>query len=212
MLARNLAVGGLLLLLFIGIVISLASVARLRGFTPEVYVFSQPPEVFAQLTDERVAACIDIFADGVCSHLDYLRHVEGDRYELTTHVSAARALRGVFGERRIVVSKAETVLRDNRLCLPTPDAKEKLFYYVSDQGLVIPDAKLTALGQADQALFRQKLGFEANDWTCMEYIVAPDWLTENGILRRGFNDGVLEGVARRVKLVSASEKITLSTK
>ena len=66
--------------------------------------------------------------------------------------------------------------------------------------------------EADQALFRQKLGFEANDWTCMEYIVAPDWLTENGILRRGFNDGVLEGVARRVKLVSASEKITLSTK
>ena len=81
MLLRNIAVGGLLIVLFAGIVLSLASVARLRGFTPEIYVFSQPPEVFEQLTDEHVAACIDAFSDGVCSHLDYLRHVEGDTYE-----------------------------------------------------------------------------------------------------------------------------------
>lgn len=212
MLLKNIAVGGLLLILFTGIVLSLASVARLRGFTPAIYVFSQPPEVFEQLTDEHVAACIDVFSDGVCSHLDYLRRIEGDRYELTTHVSAARALRGAFGEKRIVVSKAETVLRDNQLCLPAPDAKEQLFYYFSDDGAVITDAPLTVLDKASQALFRQKMGFEANNWDCMEYIAAPDWLTEDGLLRRGFNDGVLAGVARRVKLVPASQKITLSTK
>ncbi len=206
------AVGGLLLALFAGIVLSLASVARLRGFTPEIYVFTQPPEVFEQLTDERVAACIDVFSDGVCSHLDYLRHVEGDLYELTTHVSAARALRGAFGERRIVVSKVETMLRDDQLCLPTPDTRERLFYYISDKGAVIPDAPLKPLDKANQALFRQKLGFAANGWECMEYITAPDWLTEDGILRRGFTDGVLRGVARRVKLVPASQQITLSTR
>ena len=212
MLLRNIAVSGLLLVLFGGIVLSLASVARLRGFTPEIYVFSQPPEVIKQLTDEHVAACIDAFSDGVCSHLDYLRHVDGDLYELTTHVSAARALRGVFGEMRIVVSKAGTVLRDNQFCLPSPDTKERLFYYISENGAVIPDAPLKALDQANQKLFRQKLGFQANDWTCMEYIAAPDWLTEDGLLRRGFNDGVLEGVARRVKLVPASQQIILSTR
>lgn len=212
MLLRNIAVGGLLLVLFAGIILSLTSVARLRGFTPEVYVFSQSPEVFEQLTDARVAACIDVFSDGVCSHLDYLRHVEDDRYELTTHVSAARALRGAFGERRIVVSKVETVLRDNQFCLPTPDTQERLFYYLSDKGAVIPDANLKPLDKANQALFRQKLGFEANGWECMEYITAPDWLTEDGLLRRGFNGGVLKGVARRVKLVPASRQITLSTK
>ena len=211
MLARNIAVGGLLLVLIAGIILSLASVARLRGFTPEVYVFSQPPEMLSQLTDENVAACIDVFSDGVCSHLDYLRHVEGDRYELTTHVSAARALLGGFGEKRIVVSKIETVLRDDRLCLAAPDEKERLFYYLSGNGQVVPDARLKTLDSANQEIFRQKLGFEANDWTCMEYIVAPEWLTEDGILRRGFNDGVLEGVARRVKLVPASQQITLST-
>ena len=46
----------------------------------------------------------------------------------------------------------------------------------------------------------------------MEYVEAPDWLTEDGLLRRGFNDGVLKGVARRVKLVPSSQKITLSTR
>lgn len=212
MLLKNIAVGGLLLVLFAGIILSLASVARLRGFTPAVYVFSQPPEVFEQLTDEHVAACIDVFSDGVCSHLDYLRHVGGDRYELTTHVSAARALRGAFGEKRIIVSKVETVLRDNQLCLPTADATERLFYYISDNGAVIPDAALKVLDKANQALFRQKLGFQANNWDCMEYITAPDWLTEDGLLRRGFNDGLLAGVARRVKLVPVSQKITLSTR
>lgn len=212
MLHKNIAVGGLLLVLFAGIVLSLTSVARLRGFTPAIYVFSQPPEILEQLTDKNVAACIDVFSDGVCSHLDYLRQIEGDRYELTTHVSAARALRGAFGEKRIVVSKAETVLRDNQLCLPTADAKEQLFYYISGNGVVIPDAPLKVLDKANQALFRQKLGFAANNWTCMEYIAAPDWLTEDGLLRRGFNEGVLAGVARRVKLVPASQQITLSTK
>ncbi len=212
MLLKNIAVGGLLLVLFAGIVLSLTSVARLRGFTPAVYVFSQPPDIFEQLTDDRVAACIDVFSDGVCSHLDYLRQIEGDRYELTTHVSAARALRGVFGEKRIVVSKIETILRDNQLCLPTPDTKEQLYYYISANGVVIPDAKLKVLDKGDQALFHQTLGFEANNWDCMEYIAAPDWLTEDGLLRRGFNDGVLAGVARRVKLVAANQKITLSTR
>lgn len=212
MLIRNIAVGGLLLVLFGGIVLSLTSVARLRGFTPAIYVFSQPPEVFERLTDENVAACIDVFSDGVCSHLDYLRQIEDDRYELTTHVSAARALRGTFGEKRIVVSKVETVLRDNQLCLPTPDTTERLFYYISANGTAIPDAQLMALDKANQALFHQKLGFQANNWDCMEYIAAPDWLTEDGLLRRGFDDGVLAGIARRVKLVPASQKITLSTK
>ena len=212
MLLRNIAVAGLLLVLIGGILLSLASVARLRGYAPPIYVFSQPTEVFEQLTDKGVAACIDVFSDGVCAHLDYLRQIEGDRYELTTHVSAARALRGAFGEKRIVVSKIETEMRDNRLCLPTPDEKERLFYYVSANGLVIPDAKLKTLDKANQKLFRQKLGFAANNWTCMEYVVAPDWLTEDGILRRGFNNGVLEGVARRVNFVPASKKITLSTK
>ncbi|MDG1210010.1 MAG: hypothetical protein P8Q48_22080 [Paracoccaceae bacterium] len=104
------------------------------------------------------------------------------------------------------------MLRDNQLCLPTPDAKEELFYYLSEGGVVRPDAQLKVLDKASQALFRQKLGFEANDWTCKEYIVAPDWLTEDGLLRRGFSDGVLEGVARRVKLVPTSQSIILSTK
>lgn len=212
MLLRNIAVGGLLIVLIAGIILSLASVARLRGFTPEVYFFSQPPEVLAELTDENVAACIDVFSDGVCSHLDYLRHVGEGRYELTTHVSAARALFGGFGEKRIIVSKIETVLQDDRLCLASPEEKERLFYYISPDGLVIPDAKLKTLDKANQNVFRQKLGFEANGWNCMEYIVAPDWLTEDGILRRGFNSGVLEGVARRVKLVPASQKVTLSTR
>lgn len=65
MLLRNIAVFGLLFVLIAGIILSLASVARLRGFTPEIYVFSQSQEIFDQLTDEQVAACIDVFSDGV---------------------------------------------------------------------------------------------------------------------------------------------------
>ena len=65
MLLRNIAVFGLLFVLIAGIILSQASVARLRGFTPEIYVFSQSQEIFDQLTDEQVAACIDVFSDGV---------------------------------------------------------------------------------------------------------------------------------------------------
>ncbi len=210
MLLRNIAVGGLLIVLIAGIILSLASVARLRGFTPEIYVFSQPPDLLAELTNKNIAACIDAFSDGVCAHFDYLREIGDDQYELTTHVSAALALFSGFGEKRIIVSKIETVLRDGRLCLPSPDTQERLFYYVSADGRVVPDAGLKPLDKANQKVFRQKLGFAANGWTCMEYIVAPDWLTEDGILRRGFNDGKLTGVARRVKLVPTSQQVTLS--
>ena len=65
MLLRNIAAFGLLLVLIASIILSQASVARLRGFTPEIYVFSQSQEIFDQLTDEQVAACIDVFSDGV---------------------------------------------------------------------------------------------------------------------------------------------------
>jgi hypothetical protein len=65
MLLRNITVFGLLFVLIAGIILSLASVARLRGFTSEIYVFSQSQEIFDQLTDEQVAACIDVFSDGV---------------------------------------------------------------------------------------------------------------------------------------------------
>jgi len=193
-----------------GITVSLTAVARLRGMTPDVYLFGQTATLLNRISAPGSAACIDIFDDNACSHVDFVRQVEGEVFEITSHISAAHTPAGRPGDNRIIVSKTRAVLDHGRLCADA-SAKTEMFQYETAAGLIRRDAPLRALGKGAEAAFRDKLGFESNGWDCMEYVEAPDWLYEGGLLRRGFKNGALTGASRRVTLKPVTARLVVST-
>ena len=193
-----------------GITVSLTAVARLRGITPDVYLFGQTATLLNRISAPGSAACIDIFDNNACSHVDFVRQVEGEVFEITSHISATHTPAGRPDDNRIIVSKTRVVLNDARLCADA-SAKTKMFQYETAYGLIRRDAPLRSLGKGAKAAFRDKLGFDANWWDCMEYVETPDWLYEGGLLRRGVKNCALTGVSRRLTLKPVTAQRVVST-
>lgn len=209
------AVRGLIVIIFLttilgGVLIALTAVARLRGVTPDIYLFGQSKSLLAQISHPGTVACIDEFDDHECAHIDIIRPTETG-YEITSHFSIAQMQLGFADDKRVVVSHNEVVLRDNQFC--AVEGGEATFYiYQSPSGAAQVNTPVSNLKRASAQEFSDKMGFGAAGFDCMEYIETPTWLEEAGMIRRGFKQGGLTGLSRRVRLVSADAPITLSTK
>ena len=201
------AIGLFLFSILGGVFISLSAVFRIRDIGPEFHLFGQSEETLARLTREGALACIDRFGDDECAHADIIRPLGDGRYEITSYVPASLTAGAREGDKRIVVSRTRTVLKDGRFC--DEDGEIALAVYVSAAGEIRRDARLQPVSGSSASEFAETIGFKANGWDCMEYAEPPSWLDQGVLVRRGFAGGVLAGEARRVHLARPGEPLKL---